>query len=607
MLNVLSMVNSRRIQDFLPTIAVFLPVVVCSFQLLDYSLIPRYLLLCFFSCVFSWLVFKDQFIHCRYIVRITPLRILMVVWLCACMVSVINTSLYGEYLFEVLRVGLYLVFFLFLCKLLQRGFNIDWFLRLSVLMTIALCVIGGYQFHHYKAEVTIRGMEQVTGLMSNKNLFAEYLAILFPFITYSFVIHRRVWKFLSAIAIFLSAAFLMILLGRAAWMGLLIAGLLAMVVGFGMKAFNVLTDKQRRTFFIWGAVLLVVVILIASYFDSDVFTNRFLSIFNVDEERRGGRLKVWQLTWQMIKEEPWLGIGLGSWKIAFQEFGFSRQPLFTIEPLNDYLGIFAEAGVFGFFAYGGMLTFGLVQLIRMSVARRVNSGFYLATASSLVVFSVVSFFNFPIHRVEHSTLMIFALAVADSNSQSVSVKHGKRFGLLSVGALLIFSLVSGCVGMLRYISEKNTRSALEARIRNDWPAVIASCDKVFTDIYPFDPTTTPILWYRGIAYFKLGEIEQASTDFQDAYRINPYHVHVINNLATCHAMTGDLNRAIQLYREAIEIDEYFLDAVVNLIAVYEHVGDYTQIQELINNSPLYYTPELIEIRLRLRKDVNLDV
>jgi len=82
-----------------------------------------------------------------------------------------------------------------------------------------------------------------------------------------------------------------------------------------------------------------------------------------------------------------------------------------------------------------------------------------------------------------------------------------------------------------------------------------------------DPASTPLPWYRGIANFSLGNTAEALEDFKKAYRIHPYHIHVLNNLGTCYALSGDYQTASKYYKKAIAISPGFIEAVDNLKSV----------------------------------------
>lgn len=88
-----------------------------------------------------------------------------------------------------------------------------------------------------------------------------------------------------------------------------------------------------------------------------------------------------------------------------------------------------------------------------------------------------------------------------------------------------------------------------------------------------DPFSTPLSWYRGLANFNLGNYTEACSDFNDAYKINPYHIHVLNNLATCKGITNEYYSALSLYKQALKIAPNFEDAIYNICGIYQKLND----------------------------------
>jgi tetratricopeptide (TPR) repeat protein len=120
------------------------------------------------------------------------------------------------------------------------------------------------------------------------------------------------------------------------------------------------------------------------------------------------------------------------------------------------------------------------------------------------------------------------------------------------------------VGYGRLEAEGHARKAICAYRAGAWEQVIAEIDHADLSIYPLDPTSIPLSWYRGMANFSLGHRAEALEDFKRACLAHPYHVHSINNLGTCYALKGDSENAIKAYRKALPLPQGFQDALENL-------------------------------------------
>jgi len=296
---------------------------------------------------------------------------------------------------------------------------------------------------------------------------------------------------------------------------------------------------------------------------------RILSVFEFDKGSAGGRIKVWKVSGQMIKDSGFFGVGAGNWKINFESYGFNQNgEIFTTEPLNDYLGIYCESGLLGFIGYAGMIVAGIFLLIKRLFRRKGKVDYFeFAVLTSLISFAIISFFNFPKDRIEPSIMMCFLLAFA-SIGNSDKKEYGSR--KIIVGITLVLILISTYnlwAWTERFQAEQHLAKALQARENQQWGTVVREINKGRSKYYSLDPTTTPMNWYSGIAHYSLGDLESAHKDFKLAYAENPFHLHVINNLATTTAMKNENETAINLFEEALAINPLFYDAIYNEVAV----------------------------------------
>jgi O-antigen ligase/Tfp pilus assembly protein PilF len=573
-------------------IPIFGCALISSYEILDSSFLPRFIFLSFFlSISIIWLLY-NQWNADYHIPWKHPLIIFMLLWLLASIASIPNVLNRAEYLAEVQKVFLYFTTFLVFSTVLnkQKESLLEYFLKANVVITLFLIAIGIYQFYKYNATISVDGMERVTSLMSYKNLFSEYIALCLPFLMVTVLKLNRIWKivaFISAVAVLM---FIVIVLARSVWVALPVSFLFILIL-------SILWYRKRKVPFnknviealaLSVAVIFLVTLLLSLAYPTsiDILKQRLISIAETDKGSAGGRLQLWQLILEMIKNNFITGVGAGNWKLWFQNQGWNQSgTIYNTEPLNDYLGIFVECGFFGFIGYVGILLTGIVMfLIKIFSEKNNFPVFHIAFLASLLIYCVISFFNFPKDRIEHFVFLAFLLAFscgryfpATPNKNIITVPI-----LLIITAGLIYCQWCGCQ---RYIAERHTRLALEARNNQQWKSVIKEINKAQSPYYTLDPTTTPVIWYRGVAYYTLGETDLAFVDFQSAYKANPFHIHVLNNLATCFELKGNHEQAITLYKEAIRINPHFVDAIINLTAVLYNLKQYDQALLIIEQSP----------------------
>ncbi|MDX1613456.1 MAG: O-antigen ligase family protein [Candidatus Promineifilaceae bacterium] len=77
------------------------------------------------------------------------------------------------------------------------------------------------------------------------------------------------------------------------------------------------------------------------------------------------RLAHWQAALGMVRERPWLGVGLGNYESAYSEHALLDWPLALGHAHNYYLNIAAETGVVGLLAYGTLWVAVFWQCLRL--------------------------------------------------------------------------------------------------------------------------------------------------------------------------------------------------------------------------------------------------
>jgi tetratricopeptide (TPR) repeat protein len=232
----------------------------------------------------------------------------------------------------------------------------------------------------------------------------------------------------------------------------------------------------------------------------------------------------------------------------------------------------SEAGLFGFFFYLSIFATSIFYIVRILHDSKDPDKklFSILMLFGITGYMVISFFSFPKERIAHNVYLILIMAsVLSIYHKSFPMKEKvahPRVSLLQfpLMALLLICIVFG-YGRLR--SEFHTKSALDAQKDENWGLVIREINQADSLFYNMDPMSTPLPWYKGVANFSLGNIEEAFGDFKRAYEIHPNHIHVLNNLGTCYAVLGDYKRAAECYQKVLAISPEFDETIINLRVV----------------------------------------
>ena len=547
-----------------------------SDSIIDSALIPRFLFSTLWFLVAAiWFLAQVKRGSQFAISIVNPVSILFLIWLVSTLISGMNALNQTEFLIEVQKVFLYFSVYIGFTVFLSREnlFEKELFLKVVLSLVSLLLMIGVYQYYEYNCSLTSRGMTKVSALMNDRNLFAEYLGLCLPFVFCGCMLLKNAWRILAVVLSLFSLIAIMLLFTRSVYVAasaaMFFSGLLFLLLLKLNQGFKIAISGKSKIVLLVSLVLIGTIAVKLNRQSDGAIKERILSVFEFDKGSAGGRIKVWKVSGQMIKDSGFFGVGAGNWKINFESYGFNQNgEIFTTEPLNDYLGIYCESGLLGFIGYAGMIVAGIFLLIKRLFRRKGKVDYFeFAVLTSLISFAIISFFNFPKDRIEPSIMMCFLLAFA-SIGNSDKKEYGSR--KIIVGITLVLILISTYnlwAWTERFQAEQHLAKALQARENQQWGTVVREINKGRSKYYSLDPTTTPMNWYSGIAHYSLGDLESAHKDFKLAYAENPFHLHVINNLATTTAMKNENETAIKLFEEALAINPLFYDAIYNEVAV----------------------------------------
>jgi len=431
-------------------------------------------------------------------------------------------------------------------------------------------------------------------LMANKNLFASFVLLTLPFGLLVAITFRGWWQKLAIGYLPFSLVTCGLLQTRAVWMAIVLAG--SVTVLLYLLSFK---RSEAKSFFVKSKVVryalplgLAAVTVIAALFISNqklasmAFGKTSYLIQNPGsyEARNGSvgnRIDLWQHTLSMIKEDPFLGKGLGSWKFKLPEYGqighkTEQGRVHFQRPHNDFLWVAAESGIPAMLAYLALfaiLLLGLVKLIfrTTSPEKRKEA---LCIVLGLLSYTTVALFSFPHERILHGVLLM-ALFVYGSQllvEQSGGLQWGKKSKLLLGGTLATMGVLIAVVAANRMQGEKLTRELYVLNEKRQYYKMVELADQAQSIFYSVDPMATPVYWYRGVASFSMGQVAQAKEDFGKAMEFHPNHLHVLNNLASCNEVLGKPDQAILYYEKALSLSPGFAESLCNLSAVYFNLG-----------------------------------
>ncbi len=516
--------------------------------------------------------------------------------------SVFNSPDVGNSLFIFSKQILFFIFFLaiLLSNDLENKFVV--FSRLITITSLILVLPAYYTFLELinlkKFEVPL-STYNLTSVFGHRNLFAQSILLCLPFVVNLLKIDRKYWRILGGIAYTLILFLIVILSNRTVWLA--VVTIIFFIIGI-----NLLKKKRKGFFHKFSLTFIVASALIVGlgytvmehYSEGSTFTAHATESFNINKGSGKDRMELWKRTLFLAKEKPFTGIGLGRWNVEMLKYGNTglvsedNNHIFYQRPHNDFLWIASEQGIFSSLLYIILFVCVLLALIRNYLNEEDNerSDQLKLIGAITIAFMVFSSLSFPRERIFHNVILMFSWGVffKITNKETKNKKIVLYRSLIVIPILLVAAFY---VGLIRCNSDKNTGKVIRLHKKSRTKACIQEVENAQSFFYSMDATSTPLYWYSGLAYYKLGKYEKAKVDFEKALVLNPYHSFLLNDYAGVLIQLGDLLKAESTYLKVIHLAPGFLEPKLNLCALYYKQKDVEKAFHILKSIDISETSE----------------
>jgi O-antigen ligase len=540
----------------------------------------------------------------------------------ACAISISQAINKSESIVETAKIFLVCGFIWFASGIMRRSPERIGLVARSI--TLCALVISALGILEYWGVLSLIDTGNVGpgATMINRNLLSSFLFLCFGFIGYTVISAPGLpWRFCGFFAGASVSYLFLATQTRAVWLGLLGGICCAVIIAALLKfpCVPVFLCGRKKTGFVFmvlfGIILFIALLWKPVRFSQPSLTTRMATIVDSHYESNRQRLLLWRKTAHMALEHPVLGVGPGNWKIILPQYGigdlmYPDMNIIEIRPYNDFLWVLAETGTIGCVLYCGLFILAGLSCIRAIRTFRDRETSFLGFSMlfALLGFAIISFFDFPKERIEHLVIFGTILSVCSSITP-ISLKSYHRSSRLYIavtGLFLTGAIVCLWIGFFRIKGDLCGAQMRDQWSKGKWSQAIVAADKASSALYTLEPTSTPLLWYRGTAQFKLGNINQAFIDYRKAQAFHPWHLNALNDLGTCHSLTGEHLQAIICYSKALSVSPLFEPGLINLAAVYYNLGQIDSAYTIISRckSPHRdprYEPFFRAIELKINK------
>ena len=552
-------------------------------SILDYTLLPRYASASLVFLVAASLLFLKSFkkadkLCWPSIDLATALLLSYFIWSTLSVFWAVNFS---EAIFESQKALLGLAAFYF-----ARWFQLNddtyvtRLLKGLTLLTGVVLLVVGWQFIQTDS-TAVKVHYELRGISGHKNLFSTVLFLLVAFLSLSFLKFKNHWRTAAAMLLVVSLIALIFLKTRSVYLGIL-----AVVTIFTFwRIMQSVRPKLAILLFKALSIFILLAVLAFIYFWQNNQLMDLLALSKIDilwqSDTGYERLKLWEKTACVINQNPLRGVGIGNWQIAFPNC--SVQGLYSVEvdlttfqrPHNDWLWVWAETGLIGLFFYLGFF----VAILRIAYQNYKQANVHnqqlatLVPLAFIIGFMIIACFSFPKERIEILLLIYSLMGFVYTQQPKYTIKS-KLWTRLLLCLIIISTSFSLFLSQRRGIGEKNMKAVVILKQQKKWPELIAAANTAYSRWYTIDPTSIPIHWYRGTAYFVLGQEQAAFQDFLTAQKYSPHNQYLQNDLGTCYEKQGQHELARAYFTEAVRISPWFDDPRLNMAISFYNTGEY---------------------------------
>lgn len=360
--------------------------------------------------------------------------------------------------------------------------------------------------------------------------------------------------------------------------------------------------------------IIVVAYLLANMLLQGWLGGRLSSVF--DPTYAGhDRFLIWQRAWKMVLDEPWLGIGLGSYWLFWPPYRHPADSSAGFYVHNDYLQIWIETGLPGLLLLLAVEVAVITMFVRMLRDPRFTPAARVEAAGLVGGFAAIafhSFFDFDLYI--QPILIVIGLVLArlhflysaNKPAQCLALQPARRVGK---HAYYIISLLLTLLPLLYFtvlgISARLTVQAREHAVQGRWVEASRNLSRAWQLMPTSDLTlvTHADLLRQAIPSLPAGAEAQRKVIYRevlallaDAERVNPVRSQIAYIRGMLYQQNPGLagpqwvDLAAQNYRGTLTIDPRALWARMTYSQMLLKLGRVAEAREVLEGGIEYWYP-----------------
>lgn len=488
----------------------------------------------------------------------------------------------------VIFLSYFLLFFLVINNIKQKQ-QFDALIKFFFFTSFVVALFA--LLHYYGLEPYLKDMTRLISTIGQKNWTSNYLAMVFPIVFSYFLLEENKKKIVYYLLLSILYTVLLIFQSRGVWISAGLTLILGIFFLYKFRLFNILRQNKRWLFLLFITLILITVIYsIPSTHNplnknTETIPQKITSVYEDNFSSINSRLLMWYTAFEMIKDKPFLGIGVGLYKMDYLDYqaGFLEQNPNYLKYLsraeeahNEYFQLAAELGIIGLGIFLYILSILYRSALKFFKEKKSEKGkkeklLLWGLLMGITCFLFHSMLTFPLHvpALGSAFFTIFAFTFLYINNffnlekqDQLKMKKDEK----------------------RDKREKSKKKKnkyfrnIKFKVTHIYIILVLFLMVITINFLVIKPYIADIAYFKGIKYYSGKNYQKALNNFEQAAKLNPYDGRILYSLGSTYYYLNNYSKAEEILKRAVN---YIKDKnlFINLGMSYMKLGNQKEAEE----------------------------
>ena len=539
---------------------------------------------------------KDTIVKSKTIRLFYSIGLLFIIWN---IISAFGSISYYESLIPIANISIFGLSTFFIMESMSKKNAMKDSFRFFTLFTFFHAVVAILQIGDVAFTELMHGSSAPYGFTGNRNYIGGLLAACICFPTYLAIKSDGKWKWFSLLTIIITFIAIVFSETRTAYIaliGLLFLGIIGWVLANGLKNIKSLVRSLSI-----GLLVFILSIFSIYFFKPDTIKSvkdRIAVVTGFSTGMNGGklsirhRLKVWEGSINIFKDNPILGVGPGNWRLVIPIYGKGASPRVNknksvmAHPHNVYLHILSEIGLIGLLLYLSIIVIVLIAAYKLIKNKNKDNIAILFLCLGIIAYLIDSLASLSVVKTEQSFLFAFffgaLLSFFELNSkEEKNIPIHKNIILIVSAIILSYSFI---IAKANFNFSKASKIVQSQSEQLGSQRVIQIVNENKSNLIKLSPLSYPLELFSMRAYRDSKMYDKAYEEFNSAIKYHPNNSTILESGATIYMSEGKFKEAIPWLEKGIDLTPEYFQTQRNLAFAYYYTAEYEKAMQILKTT-----------------------